>query len=49
MEQGDDGAFEFRTATGVDGGGRKGLPDDGFTNVGGDEQVDTGTETVTLL
>ena len=33
----------------VDGGGGKGLPDDGLADVGGDEQVDAGSETVTFL
>jgi hypothetical protein len=49
VEEGDDGTFEFGTTTSVDGGGRERFPDDGFTNVGGDEQRDTGSETITFL
>lgn len=37
------------TSASVDGGGAKGLPDDGLTDVGGDEQRDTRTQTITLL
>ena len=49
MEEGNESTFEFRSTTGVDGGGRERLPDDGLANVGSDEERDTGTETVTLL
>ena len=49
MEESDEGALEFWSTTGVDGGGRECLPDDRLANVGGNEERDTGTETVTLL
>ena len=49
VEQGDDGTLEFRAATGVDGGRGKGLPNDRLTDVGGDEERDTGTKTITFL
>jgi len=49
MEQRDDGAFEFGSTADVDCGWRESFPDDGFTNVGGNEERDTRTETVTLL
>jgi hypothetical protein len=47
VEQRDDGTLEFGATAGVDGGRGKGLPDDRLTDVGGDEEGDTGTETVT--
>lgn len=49
VEERNEGAFEFRSTTGVDGGGRECLPDDGLANVGGNEQGDTRAQTVTLL
>lgn len=49
VEKSDDGALEFAAAADVDSGGRKGLPDDALTNVGGDEQVDTTAESIALL
>lgn len=49
MEQSDDGALKFRSAAGVDGGGGERLPDDALTNVGGDEERDTRSQTVALL
>lgn len=49
MEESDNGAFEFRSTTGVDGGGREGFPDDRLANVGGDKEGDSGAEAVPLL
>jgi hypothetical protein len=49
MEERDDSAFEFGTTTGVDGGGREGLPDNGFADIGGDEEGNAASETVALL
>ena len=49
MEERGDGTFELGSASDVDGGGGKGLPDDALANVGGDEEVDAGAETVALL
>jgi len=49
MEQGNDGTFEFWATTSVDSGGRECLPDNGLANVGGNEEGDTRTKTVTLL
>lgn len=49
MEQADDGALEFGTAAGVDGGGREGLPYDRFADVGGDEERNSRAETVPFL
>jgi hypothetical protein len=48
VEQGNDGTLEFGPPASVDGSRGKGLPDDGLANVGSDEQVDTGSETVAL-
>lgn len=48
VDEGDDGTFEFRSTTGVDSVGRKGLPNDRLANVGSDEKRDTGTKTVAL-
>lgn len=49
VEERDNGAFEFGAATGVDGGGAKGFPDDGFADVGSDEKRNTRSETVPFL
>ena len=49
MEQGDQGTLELGSTAGVDGRGGEGLPDDGFADVGGDEEGDAGTEAVPLL
>lgn len=38
VHKSDDGALELGATAGVDGGGGKGLPHDGFANVGGDEK-----------
>jgi hypothetical protein len=46
VEESNDGAFEFSSATDVDCSWREGLPDDRFANVGGDEEGDSGAETV---
>ena len=48
VEQGDDGSLEFGSTSGIDRPRGKRLPHDGFANVGRDEQVDTGSETVTF-
>lgn len=37
------------TSAGVDGGGAEGFPDNGLTDVGGDEERDTRAQTVALL
>jgi len=49
VEQRNDGTFKLGSTANVDGGRGKGLPDDGLADVGGNEQVDTGSETVTFL
>lgn len=49
VEESNDSSFELGTSTSVDGGRTEGLPDDGFTNVGGDEDGDTRSKTVSLL
>jgi hypothetical protein len=49
MEQGDDGTLEFSTTTSVDGSWAERLPNNVFTNVGGDKEGDTRSKTVTLL
>ena len=37
------------TSAGVDSGGRKGFPDDGFADVGGDEERNARSQSVSLL
>jgi len=49
VEESDDGTLEFGTTTNVDGGWGEGLPDDGLTYIGGNEQVDTGAKAIALL
>jgi hypothetical protein len=49
VEQHNDGTFKLGSTANVDGGRGKGLPDDGLADVGGGEQVDAGSETVTFL
>mmetsp|Transcript_18997 Transcript_18997/g.41280 ORF Transcript_18997/g.41280 Transcript_18997/m.41280 type:complete len:357 (-) Transcript_18997:258-1328(-) len=49
MEKSDDSTFEFGTSTGVDSGGTECLPNNGFANVGSDENRNTRSKTVTLL
>ena len=51
VEHHDYGTLELRATADVDGGGRLGehFPDDRFTNFGGGEQVNTGTEAVISL
>jgi len=49
MEESDDGTLEFGSSTGVDGSGTEGLPNDGFANVGGDENGNTRSKTISLL
>jgi hypothetical protein len=49
VEKRNNGSFEFRTTTGVDGCGTERLPDDRFTYVGSDEQRDTRPKTIAFL
>lgn len=49
VEEGNDSSFELGSTTSVDGGRREGFPDDGLANVGGNEERDTASKTVTLL
>ena len=49
VEEGNKGTLEFRSTTGIDGGGGKCLPYDGLANVGSNEERDTRTKTITLL
>ena len=46
VEESNDGAFEFSSSADVDCSWRERLPDDSFANVGGDEEGDSGAETV---
>lgn len=46
VEKSDNGTFEFGSAAGVDSCRRERLPYDGFANVGGNEQRDTRSETI---
>lgn len=49
VEESDDGSFELGSTSSVHGGWRECLPDNGFANVGGDEERDSGSETISLL
>lgn len=49
VEEGNDSALELGAAPRVDRGGREALPDDGLTDISGDEEGDSGAETVALL
>lgn len=49
MEEGDYGTLEFGATAGVDGGGRKCLPHNGLADIGGNEEGDTTSKTVTFL
>ncbi len=49
MEQRDNSALKLWATSGVDSGGREGFPDDGFADVGGNEERDAGSKTVALL
>lgn len=49
MDKADNGTLEFGTAASVDGGRRECAPNDRLANVGGDEERNTATKTVTLL
>ena len=49
VEQRNNGTFKLRSVANVDGSRGKGLPDDGLADVGGDEKVDAGSETITFL
>lgn len=49
VEECDESTFEFWSTSSVDGCGRESFPDNRFANVRSDEEIDTGSETVTLL
>jgi hypothetical protein len=49
VEQGDESTFEFGSSTSVDRRRGEGFPHDRFANIGRDEEVDSGTESVTFL
>ena len=49
MYESDQSTLKFGSTACVNGGGRKGLPDDGLADVGSDEQGDTGAKSVPLL
>mmetsp|Transcript_1989 Transcript_1989/g.4491 ORF Transcript_1989/g.4491 Transcript_1989/m.4491 type:complete len:302 (+) Transcript_1989:837-1742(+) len=49
VEESNDSTFEFSSTTSVEGGRRKGLPDNGLANVGGNEKRNTRTKSVSLL
>ncbi|KAF1756407.1 hypothetical protein GCK72_012860 [Caenorhabditis remanei] len=49
MEESDDSSLEFSSTSGVHCGWRERLPDNRFANVGGDEERDSGSETISFL
>jgi len=49
MNKRNDGAFEFRAATGVDSCWGEGFPNDRFAHIGSDEKRDARTQPVALL
>jgi hypothetical protein len=49
VEQSDNGSLEFRTTASVDGSWGEGFPDNALTDVGSNEERDTGSQTVALL
>lgn len=49
VNQSDQSTLVLGTAGSLDSGWREGLPDNGFTNVGGDEKGDTRSKTVTYI
>ena len=49
VEECNDCTFEFFSSACVDGGGGEGFPDNGFADVGGDEERYAGAETIALL
>lgn len=49
MEESDDSTLELRSTASVDSGRAESLPDDALANVGGDEERDTGSQSVALL
>lgn len=49
MEERNDGSFKLRSSASIDGCGRESLPDDGFADIGSDEQGDTTAQSVSLL
>ena len=49
VEKSDDCSLELLSTASIDGGGREGLPDDGFADVCGDEERDARSQTIALL
>jgi len=49
VEESDEGTFKFWATASVYGCGGESLPDDGFADVGGNEERDAGSEAVALL
>jgi hypothetical protein len=49
VEEHNNGAFEFRAAASVDGCKRESLPDDGFADVGSNEEGDTRAQAIAIL
>jgi len=49
MEESDDSSLEFGSSAGVNRGRRESLPYDGFADVGGNEERNTGSKSITLL
>jgi len=49
VEKRDNSTFEFGSSACVDGSRREGFPDDGFADVCGDKEGDTGAETIAFL
>mmetsp|Transcript_66406 Transcript_66406/g.185620 ORF Transcript_66406/g.185620 Transcript_66406/m.185620 type:complete len:379 (+) Transcript_66406:578-1714(+) len=49
VEKRNDSSLELGTATSINGGGAEGLPDDVFTNVGGDKERNTRSKSISLL
>lgn len=49
VDQGDESSLELGSSSSVDGGWAESLPDDAFADVGGDEQRDSRSQSVSLL
>ncbi len=49
MEEGNDSSLKLSSPSSVDGGRREALPDNGLTDVGGNEEGDTGSKAISLL
>ena len=49
MEKCNKSTLELRPTARIDGSGRESFPDDRLADISGDEEVDTGTETVSFL